>query len=83
MPIYEYRCVKCGDFEILERIKDVRATCPCPVCGQISKKLISKMGYEPFKSYWTESFKGKDPIFVDSKKQEKRLCNESGFERVS
>jgi putative FmdB family regulatory protein len=83
MPIYEYRCAKCGDFEVLEKIQDVRENTPCIICGQISKKIISKQGIAPFKTYYTDAFKGFDPIRVDSREQERGLCKESGFERVS
>lgn len=37
MPIYEYRCEKCGTrFELLRRRGERQASAPCPHCG--SKK---------------------------------------------
>lgn len=40
MPIYEYRCKKCGHvFEVLQRISDPAPQ--CPVCGGEVEKLLS------------------------------------------
>lgn len=33
MPIYEYRCRKCGhEFEVMRRITQMDAQAPCPAC---------------------------------------------------
>ncbi len=33
MPIYEYRCRKCGhEFELMRRITQMDAQAPCPSC---------------------------------------------------
>jgi len=40
MPIYEYKCEKCGTFEIMQNIKDQPLT-TCPKCGGPVRKLIS------------------------------------------
>ncbi len=51
MPIYEFRCNKCGDFEKLVFGKDEVL---CPRCGGIVSKLMSacnfKSGAGDFKS---------------------------------
>lgn len=41
MPIYEYRCPKCGIFEVILPVsaENLKA---CPSCGQKVQKLISK-----------------------------------------
>lgn len=41
MPIYEYKCPKCGRFELEQSIKDNRLT-NCPTCGAQVQRLISK-----------------------------------------
>ena len=34
MPLYEYKCLKCGEkFELLRRINDDDSTVKCPKCG--------------------------------------------------
>ena len=40
MPIYDYKCQKCGNvFEVLQA-KDIK-TEKCPKCGQTAKKMMS------------------------------------------
>jgi len=42
MPIYEYRCEKCGEsFELLRSMSLSDADAPCPRCGTPSKKKFS------------------------------------------
>lgn len=44
MPIYEYKCEKCGKFEFLHGAGE-EALVQCPKCGSPVKKLIStRMG---------------------------------------
>ncbi|OPZ63790.1 MAG: Zinc ribbon domain protein [Firmicutes bacterium ADurb.Bin506] len=44
MPIYEYKCEKCGKFEFLHRAGE-EVLIRCPKCGSPVKKLIStRMG---------------------------------------
>ena len=40
MPTYEYKCEKCGPFEIWHSIKD-NALSACPTCGSKVERLIS------------------------------------------
>jgi putative FmdB family regulatory protein len=45
MPIYEYRCTKCGnEFELKRPFSEVHAPAFCPRCGTSSEKLISGFG---------------------------------------
>ena len=42
MPHYDYRCLSCGDiFEEFKSIKDADEEQKCPVCGEVSRRLIS------------------------------------------
>ena len=45
MPIYEYRCEKCGTFEVTQRITD-KALGKCPNCKGKVKKLISNTSFQ-------------------------------------
>jgi len=45
MPIYEYRCDKCGDFEATQRITD-KPLSRCPTCKGKVKKLISNTSFQ-------------------------------------
>ena len=40
MPMYEYKCKKCGVFEIYQSIKD-NALIKCPACKSKVERLIS------------------------------------------
>jgi putative FmdB family regulatory protein len=45
MPIYEYRCTKCGnEFELRRPFSEVQTPALCPQCGASSEKLISGFG---------------------------------------
>lgn len=45
MPIYEYKCTKCGKHhEIIQRHNDKPVT-RCPECGGRTKKLISNTSF--------------------------------------
>lgn len=41
MPIYEYRCPACGDFEASRPMSATSRQHPCPACGEQAKKLLS------------------------------------------
>jgi putative FmdB family regulatory protein len=45
MPIYEYRCAKCGQFEFMQRITDP-ALKRCPTCQTKVTKLISNTSFQ-------------------------------------
>ena len=39
MPLYEYKCLKCGEkFELLRRINDDDSNVKCPKCGSSEVK---------------------------------------------
>jgi len=43
MPTYDYRCPKCGVFEVEQRIKEEPYK-TCPKCGSLAERLISSSG---------------------------------------
>jgi putative FmdB family regulatory protein len=45
MPIYEYKCEKCGQFEVTQKITD-RPINRCPTCKGKVKKLISHTSFQ-------------------------------------
>jgi putative FmdB family regulatory protein len=51
MPIYEYRCKKCGEFEVTQKITD-RALTRCPTCSRKITKLISSTSFHLKGSGW-------------------------------
>lgn len=51
MPIYEYLCAKCGEFETTQRITDEPLK-RCPTCRSKVKKLISNTTFQLKGSGW-------------------------------
>lgn len=41
MPLYEYRCNPCGEFEALRTMADYNAPISCPECNQVATKIFS------------------------------------------
>jgi putative FmdB family regulatory protein len=58
MPIYEYNCKRCGDFEITQRISDDPLK-KCPTCGAKVTKLISPSAFHLKGSGWYVTDYGK------------------------
>ncbi|HZP43016.1 MAG TPA: FmdB family zinc ribbon protein [Candidatus Binatia bacterium] len=51
MPIYEYRCEQCGDFEEMQRITDPPLS-RCPKCKRKVRRLISSTSFQLKGSGW-------------------------------
>jgi putative FmdB family regulatory protein len=51
MPIYEYECAKCGEFEVNQRITDDPLK-RCPKCKGKVRKLISNTSFQLKGSGW-------------------------------
>jgi putative FmdB family regulatory protein len=51
MPIYEYACKKCGNFELMQRITEAPLK-KCPTCGAKVTKLISQSAFHLKGSGW-------------------------------
>ena len=51
MPIYEYRCEHCGDFEEMQRITDPPLA-RCPKCRRKVRRLISNTSFQLKGSGW-------------------------------
>lgn len=45
MPVYEYQCQKCGEFEVTQRITE-KPLGKCPTCKGKVKKLISNTSFQ-------------------------------------
>jgi putative FmdB family regulatory protein len=58
MPIYEYNCKRCGDFEISQRISEDPLK-KCPTCGAKVTKLISPSAFHLKGSGWYMTDYGK------------------------
>ena len=44
MPIYEYRCSKCGnEFELIKSFSEVNDKEKCKECGEDAQKIVSNV----------------------------------------
>lgn len=59
MPIYEYSCKKCGNFETMQRITEDPLK-KCPTCGAKVTKLISHSAFHLKGSGWYMTDYGKN-----------------------
>lgn len=41
MPLYDYRCVNCGDFREFRPMAESGAAHTCPVCGEPSGRVFT------------------------------------------
>ena len=89
MPIYEYRCEKCGDFEVTQRITEDPLK-KCPTCKRKVRKLISNTSFQLKGSGWyvtdyarKEKGGGKDASADSTTKSESSTSTESKSESKS
>ena len=67
MPIYEYRCAKCGDFDVTQKITE-KPLKKCPTCKGKVAKLISSPAFHLKGSGWyVTDYAGKKGGGGDSK----------------
>jgi putative FmdB family regulatory protein len=69
MPIYEYRCEHCGDFEEMQRISDP-AIERCPKCRRKVRRLISSTSFQLKGSGWYVTDYGRSGGGSNGKKKE-------------
>jgi putative FmdB family regulatory protein len=87
MPLYEYRCTKCGErLEVLQHLSDARLA-ECPRCGGALEKVISAPALQFKGSGWyvtDYARNGKSPSTngsgTDSKPHEKTASEKSKAE---
>ena len=85
MPIYEYQCEKCGEFEVTQRITEGPLK-KCPTCKRKVKKLISSTSFHLKGSGWyvtDYARKGKDGGGKDDGAKEGGAASKSGESKSS
>src|SRR5262245_30687538 len=71
MPIYEYHCSKCGNFEAMQKMSDKTLT-QCPTCRRKVTKLISATSFQLKGSGWyITDYARKDSGKSDTKQEKK------------
>ena len=82
MPIYEYRCDKCGqEFELFRSITD-NGTPSCKSCGGPVKKLISRSSFHLKGTGWyVTDYAGKKPSGQEEKKEASSASSSSSSKK--
>ena len=63
MPIYEYRCPKCGSLYEIRRVSfNQTEEINCLLCSTLCKRVLSKIGF--FRIHHTEKLDYNDPLRV-------------------
>ena len=70
MPIYEYKCRQCGDFEVTQKITD-KPLARCPACKGKVKKLISNTSFQLKGTGWYVTDYARKEKTPKDKKEEK------------
>lgn len=82
MPTYDARCKTCGHTqEYYEKIQNHSNTPSCEKCGSAMEQIVvfSSPNVQTFEPYWDPHIGTGGPIYVESKKQKKRLLKENGL----
>ncbi|HEV7732988.1 MAG TPA: zinc ribbon domain-containing protein [Candidatus Binatia bacterium] len=82
MPIYEYRCEHCGDFEQNQRISDPPLS-KCPKCRRKVRKLISSTSFQLKGSGWYVTDYGRSGSNGGAKDKDKGGSDSSSSESKS
>ena len=81
MPIYEYKCPKCGEFEVTQRITE-NALKKCPTCKSKVERLLSRTSFILKGTGWyATDYASKpsgDSAKVDSAKSDSTKSESSG-----
>ena len=78
MPIYEYHCSKCGNFEAIRKMSDKPLT-QCPTCRRKVTKLISATSFQLKGSGWyVTDYARKDSGKSDAKPEKKGEQSKKG-----
>ena len=72
MPMYQYRCDKCGkELEEFHKVDD-RYEQKCPACGEKMQIVIQPTTFHIFEPFWHPNL-DKKPVFVKSRAHLKEL----------
>ena len=83
MPIYEYKCQRCGDFEVTQRITE-KPLSRCPTCKAKVKKLISNTSFQLKGSGWyVTDYPRKEKAPKEEKKEKAPAAEAKGDGKAS
>ena len=84
MPLYEYRCGKCGRFETLQKFSEGPLSA-CPTCGESVERLISAPAFQFKGSGWyvTDYARAGESKGADSKESDAKASDSKPSETAT
>jgi len=77
MPLYDYKCAKCGPFEAFRSV-DMRDFATCPKCMMVGEKQFSlNLSVRVFEPYWEDNI-ADHPIYIKNKADLYAACRDHG-----
>jgi putative FmdB family regulatory protein len=70
MPLYEYRCDRCGEFDAWRTIAELDASMHCPTCQDVAKRIFSPPNINlNVGSFQTRKGEAKEPKLVTRERE--------------
>ncbi len=70
MPLYEYRCNPCGEFEAWRSLSEYNAPMNCPNCDRLAQKIFSPSNVNLNSGSLSAIASNSEPRLVKRKQQE-------------
>ena len=67
MPLYEYHCSGCGDFEATQAMARATAPASCPTCGKRAPRILSATAIGGARRSGRRRGRGTEPRLVEQR----------------
>ncbi|NEQ49881.1 MAG: zinc ribbon domain-containing protein [Leptolyngbya sp. SIO3F4] len=72
MPLYDYNCSDCGDFEVWRKMAEVSSPMPCPECDTVAKRIFTAPNISLNSASLTARIRGTSEPRLVQRRQEPR-----------
>lgn len=69
MPLYEYKCTSCGEFEAWRTLAELEQPMSCPKCTMVAKRLFSPPMVNLNSVRFNKSSKNPEPKLIKQEKE--------------
>jgi putative FmdB family regulatory protein len=77
MPLYEFRCDTCGDFDAWQTLAELGNPLHCPTCDVSARRLFSAPNVSLNGSFTLKRQEIRDPTLVKRDREPKRQRNQA------
>jgi putative FmdB family regulatory protein len=81
MPLYEFRCEPCGEFEAWQTLAELGTPIACPSCQAIAKRMFSPPNLSLNSSFSLKRQETRDPQVVNRDRDPKPTHNKTAHGR--